>query len=160
MRDVCECGEPVFIRKSGECRRCYNRRWYQTSRAGDEGYLALRHVPTDRQRTPTTRKASGDPASYSAAHGRVRRQRGPASDWRCIQCGAPAEQWAYRSTNAREIRGTNRAGNPRVWSPDPADYDPMCTPCHAARDGRRFRTGYRFDPDRARVLRRKWGKHA
>lgn len=24
---ICECGAEVFIKKSGECQRCYNRRW-------------------------------------------------------------------------------------------------------------------------------------
>ncbi|WP_404433142.1 hypothetical protein LG299_02315 [Microbacterium lacus] len=159
MSEQCACGRAVYVKKSGECQRCYNRRWYNEQRATDVGYLMSRRVPTA-QRVPrkpsTTPRAGTDPSSYGAAHSRVRARRGPASSWYCIRCGTPARQWAYRATQAREIKGTNREGRPRVWSPDPADYDPMCLTCHAERDGRVWGTGYRHDPTRAK--KREWDR--
>lgn len=102
--------------------------------------------------------------SYQAAHLRLRANRGPASRWRCIACGEPAEQWAYRAGSEREITGEapyqkngRRRSRHLAWSPDPADYDPMCRPCHAARDGRKHvkgNVGSWKDPEYVRAWRR------
>ena len=40
------------------------------------------------------------------------------------------------------------------WSPDPADYDPMCRPCHGDRDRDDYQRGYRHDPEKRRAYAR------
>lgn len=78
------------------------------------------------------------PVSYHAAHIRVGRIRGRASDYQCASCGLPAVEWSYRHGSRWEQTGmVNRSGRlPRLgaWSPDPDDYDPLCRPCHRELD--------------------------
>jgi hypothetical protein len=58
--------------------------------------------------------------SYSAAHAKLIRDRGPASQFPCIDCGEQAEEWSYRYNEPGEF----------AWSTDPDDYDPRCRSCH------------------------------
>ena len=48
------------------------------------------------------------PKGYHAAHARVRKIRGPASNYPCIECHEPAAEWAMRhepwKTRARHQR--------------------------------------------------------
>lgn len=169
MQASCRCGSPVFIQKTGECAPCYHRNRRRVLR---EATLAQ---PCKRcKRRPTAVASTGlcdrctvavrlakQPrvVSYHAAHARVRKLRGPASSWRCIRCGTPAQEWAYRGGSPRERRGVVDSGTKRrrmAWSPDPSDYDPMCRSCHGASDQPDYGKGYRHDPDRARQLRREW----
>lgn len=79
--------------------------------------------PAHRARTETP--------SYSGAHGRVRAARGPASAHSCILCGKrQAKDWAYRHGDLDQLtEATGReAGAP--YSTDPAQYWPVCRPCH------------------------------
>jgi hypothetical protein len=162
---TCACGAPEFIAKTGECRSCYNRRYM-----GERRRRALaspcsrcgRHPVAVRVRMLCTACATADKranwsTAYSASHDRVRAARGPASRWRCIACGDRAEQWAYRSGSPREIAGTVRDGGKTkhmAWSPDPADYDPMCQPCHGRQDRANYGHGIRRDPDYQRRVAR------
>jgi len=84
-----------------------------------------------------------DKPTYKAAHKRVQRARGKASDYRCVDCGEPAEEWSYRGGSPDEIRGPvpgRSDGYDYVsicaWSPNPDDYDPRCVQDHRARDRR------------------------
>lgn len=134
---TCQCGAPIFIKKTRECRRCYDTRYHREMRASQP----------KRQHEPTTSECT-----YSAAHNRVRNRRGKASEHRCIECGNQAEEWSYRGGAPSEQRGTRtrhrhaRTNTVRTaWCGDPNYYDPMCQACHAARDGHDYRTGYRHD---------------
>lgn len=73
------------------------------------------------------------PISYKTAHARVRDERGPASALSCDECGDRATEWSYGGFGLDEQVGTV-AGCPALWSPDPADYDPLCSRCHWERD--------------------------
>lgn len=173
---ACACGEPVFIRKTGECSLCYHRRRRAEMRSSGElcsvcGQRPVEILKTrecracyDRRRPQRTR-VSRNPArvpstTYGTSHDRVRVARGAASSWRCIHCGAPAQEWAYRAGSPREISAIVVRGGKRKhlsWSPDPADYDPMCKPCHGDRDRPgEYGRGYRSDAEKARASRRQW----
>lgn len=75
------------------------------------------------------------PISYAAAHRRIRDERGRAADFICGECGERAAEWAYMGFSPDEQLGM--AGDPetlRIWSPNPADYAPLCRECHWAFD--------------------------
>lgn len=73
---------------------------------------------------------SGDQASYSAVHARVRKDRGPARDHTCVGCGSPALHWSYDNSGVAE-RLDPRHGR---YSTDLTRYQPRCIPCHSAFD--------------------------
>lgn len=70
----------------------------------------------------------GDGVGYTNAHARTRRRRGNAQGHTCAHCGNPAEQWAFQRDGARVVLTDSKTGFP--YSPDPADYIPLCLPCH------------------------------
>jgi NUMOD3 motif len=87
-----------------------------------EGYQTMRGGPwyiKGVQRLLTAPLAEPS-AGYIARHMRVRKDRGKASDQRCVDCGGQAYGWAT-------IHGTDG------MLPD--DYQPMCMTCHMAYDG-------------------------
>lgn len=91
-----------------------------------------------------------DTASYSTAHSRVRRQRGPAKDQACDICGGPANAWAYdyADPDARIAGPGDAEGSP--YSLDVNHYLPLCNRCHNRHDlnTRRFaEIGVIVDPD-------------
>lgn len=167
--DQCGCGSPVFIKKTGECAPCYHRRRNAEKRAH-----ALAQPCKRCRRRPASVASTGlctrcttarrlarhsRVVSYDAAHARVRALRGSASSWRCVRCGEPAQEWAYRGGSPRERRGAvadGRRVRRMAWSPDPSDYDPMCRSCHGSSERADYGKGYRNDADRARELRREW----
>lgn len=67
---------------------------------------------------------------YSGAHGRVRRKRGSAKRFTCIQCGNQAEEWAYDHNDPDEHQDDRGL----AYSSNPDYYKPMCVPCHRAFD--------------------------
>ena len=82
-------------------------------------------------------RKTGDPASpltfgrledvgYGAMHSRLRKH-DRASNHPCVDCGQPAQHWAYDHADPNEKRD-ERLGVP--FSTDPAHYRPMCQPCH------------------------------
>lgn len=80
----------------------------------------------------------GDNIRYSTAHRRVTSQRGAAREHPCSGCGGEAQSWAYRGGSSKELvedRGPGAKVKRIVrYSPDPADYDPMCWSCHVRKD--------------------------
>ena len=62
---MCECGEQVWIKKTGECKGCYSRRYYQES-----------HVPKPRTRmTEEERRAKRRTPEYRAKANEYRRKK-------------------------------------------------------------------------------------
>jgi hypothetical protein len=155
---ACKCGAPVFIKKTGECARCYQRR-RRRELVGSPTAIAPRRPP----RRSAAAQARVYAMTYQACHARLRAQRGLASQWTCVRCGRRAEEWAYRGGSPSEIEGdvhTRDKVRHMRWSPEPSDYDPMCRRCHGARDRDDYGRGYRHDPDKAREARRQWSaKH-
>lgn len=82
------------------------------------------------------------PIGYHYAHTKLFRARGRARDYQCAVCEQQASQWAYRGDSEYEQHETYekvaRQGGPqqavRRWSADVYAYDPLCVPCHIARD--------------------------
>lgn len=67
-------------------------------------------------------KWTGDNVGYSGAHDRVKRARGAAKEYKCVDCGNQAQHWSY-------------VGNdPRKWSGNVHEYEPRCAKCHRRLD--------------------------
>lgn len=92
---VCEsCGTEALIKRKGRfcSSRCMGQAW------------------------------QSDNPTYRNVHERVRRARGKASEYGCVDdCGRQAEDWS-------QIHGTDGT--------DPEHYEPRCRTCHVAYDGR------------------------
>lgn len=73
----------------------------------------------------------GDDVGYTAAHDRVRRISGSASQYPCVACGRPARHWAYdhKDPNAKPP-SVHNGRNLGPYSTKPEHYQPMCVPCH------------------------------
>jgi len=70
-----------------------------------------------------------DQIRYTAAHQRVRHDRGPASQHSCIDCGRRARQWSYGHADPNELIQDGMA-----YSLDSSYCDPRCVPCHKTFD--------------------------
>lgn len=65
-----------------------------------------------------------------SAHKRVYRERGSASNYDCVCCGEPAQEWAYDHLDENEQRDADGKYAGRPFSMDPMRYEPMCARCH------------------------------
>jgi hypothetical protein len=68
---------------------------------------------------------AGDDVTYSAMHLRVVRERGPAKDQTCVDCGCAAAQWSYDRSCAEE-----RTSSFGPYSTHVERYVPRCISCH------------------------------
>lgn len=86
----------------------------------------------------TTRVMNGDESGYDAAHARVKRKRGKASEHACVGCCGQAQDWALihgsPGIKPASIRPSGRRQGP--YSLDPDHYQPMCKACHKRYDMR------------------------
>lgn len=85
----------------------------------------------------TGRPPKGDAAGYDAAHRRLSRLLGPASDRACVDCGKPAAEWSYAGGDPDELttQPDIRSEHPGlVYSLDPAYYEARCVRCHRMAD--------------------------
>ena len=82
---------------------------------------------------PLTRHAT---VTYMAAHQRVHRAKGKASQYQCVDCTSTAAEWSYNGGSPNELHGyaSRRAATPSPYSGDPKDYSPRCRPCHKIHD--------------------------
>jgi hypothetical protein len=71
-----------------------------------------------------------DGADYTAAHQRVRTDRGNARDHECVDCGKGAAHWSYDHADPDERHSTQWRTEGIAFSLDPAHYEPRCVPCH------------------------------
>lgn len=81
--------------------------------------------------------APDDQVTYDAAHKRVKRARGKASEYICEspECEAQAAHWAYGYGDPEERAGLDKGGkHPSPFSLDPSRYFPLCAPCHGRAD--------------------------
>ena len=75
---------------------------------------------------------------YAAAHDRVARLHGPASQHPCVDCGNPARHWSYDHNDPDELYAVGLSANPMAYSANPDHYEARCVPCHKRYDlGRR-----------------------
>ncbi len=121
----CQCGETVTVRSN-------NLRTGNTKSCGcfeREG----RHVMSG-SLAPRWQKE----VKYAAAHIRVGREKGPAREHSCVDCGETACDWSYEGGDPDErIEIIN--DYPRKFSLDPDRYRPRCRPCHRKKDIRETR---------------------
>ena len=66
----------------------------------------------------TARQAANP--SYDVWHKRVKKARGPASGYVCVDCGAPAEDWSTVNPSSPDVR---------------VRFQPRCRKCHRDYDG-------------------------
>ena len=76
----------------------------------------------------------GDEIGYEAAHKRVHKTRGLASDYLCIDCSSAAKDWSYDHSDPDEKRQLNSYGYTLPYSCNPEHYEPRCRACHNALD--------------------------
>lgn len=58
--------------------------------------------------------------SYDVWHHRVKKARGPASGYACVDCGNPAQDWSTVNPSSEDI---------------PVRFQPRCRKCHRYHDG-------------------------
>lgn len=85
------------------------------------------------ERRPQARRDSfphwtGENATYSAVHQRLRKERGHASEHICARCGErQARQWSVDKQRAEKR-------TPWPYSTDLSLYEPLCVSCHKRKD--------------------------
>lgn len=126
-----------WCRENPDRKREQSRQWRESNR---EHYLSrTRDYHTERigSRDPL-QPWPATVCTYNAAHLRVKAVKGRASQHTCADCGAQAAEWSYQGgaeVELTEVRRMPRGRNRSVaYSPDPADYDPRCKPCHTKYD--------------------------
>lgn len=67
--------------------------------------------------------------NYQGAHKRVWRAFGKASEFTCVECGAPAAEWAYDHEDPDELVWRGLPYSASIYH-----YVPMCKPCHTRFD--------------------------
>jgi hypothetical protein len=70
------------------------------------------------------------PVNYVGTHQRLRDLRGPARECDCANCGGSAAKWSYSNAAPDEV-AVHRGWH---WSPDLAQYRPLCKRCHRTFD--------------------------
>lgn len=83
-----------------------------------------------------------DDVGYSAAHERVRSDRGLVQTHNCVDCGTKAQHWSYNHTDPDELHADGLSAHPVAYSVRPEHYSPRCIKCHK-----------RFDLDHIDALR-------
>lgn len=90
-----------------------------------------RHGNTETVLTPRFRRGAeshhwtGDGATYTAMHLRVRKARGRAAEHLCIDCRRPAAQWSYDRADPDQRQSAEGPYSVRI-----EHYEPRCVPCH------------------------------
>lgn len=67
---------------------------------------------------------------YHRAHDRIRSDKGRPDVHPCVECGKPAQQWAYDNSDPDELIGETANGSVCRYSLSPDHYQPFCIPCH------------------------------
>lgn len=107
----CDCGETVQ-RLAGSLRR-----WGDGNTCG----------------TPGKHYYSDEPG-YGAAHERVKRIHGSASQHACTDCGNAAYHWSYDHMDPDELYYEYKPNMFAAYSAKPEHYSPRCVPCHKRYD--------------------------
>lgn len=109
-----DCDRPA--RSRGLCSMHYQRDVYRAGLTADDSTASA------------SGHASRKPdAGYHAAHERCFVDRGPASRFKCADCGEPAHEWALhpRAVAERQDERGRAYSLQTLW-----DYIPLCRSCH------------------------------
>jgi hypothetical protein len=128
----CDCGRQatplITSLKSGDARSCGCSRGkpkYEQKRCPVCGTLAM--IRRDNKSCSracgyalarTARQAARP--SYDVWHHRVKKARGPASAYDCVDCGLPAQDWSTVNPRSNDVR---------------VRFQPRCRKCHRSYDG-------------------------
>lgn len=112
--------------ESGMCKMHATR----MRRHGDPS-VCIKQADRDLPRGERSHAWTGDEATYAGIHQRLRRARGSAKGYGCVDCGASARQWSYDHADP-DGRIDDVLGLP--YSTDLDHYDPRCVPCHKKHD--------------------------
>jgi hypothetical protein len=78
------------------------------------------------------KKAGVAGTSYELVHHRLRKTRGPASEYLCVDCGNAAQEWSYDGCDPQQLF---KPGKTRLaYSLNPDRYEPRCKRCHSEYD--------------------------
>ena len=98
-------------------------------RHGDPSIVKKAGSP-DQPRGPDSPTWGGDSIAYSTMHSRLKKYRGKASEFACVDCGGPAYDWSYVHGCPDEITD----GRGLAWCPHLECYRPRDKVCHKAYD--------------------------
>lgn len=146
------CEKPVFNKKRELC-RAHNSAYLSTGempkreglcivpscdRDGPHREMCFKHYQiwswTDEGRRLIRGRGQAKTVGYEGAHARVRRARGRASEHVCTDCDDLASEWSLIH-DAKSLTVAESGVNAGcLYSPDPYDYSPRCSPCHRKYD--------------------------
>lgn len=115
---IVKCGRPCYTR--GLCSMHYQRWRSHGDPLHERVYVKGEGAPG----------WGGDDITYVSAHFRVRRTKGPASGYTCVQCGGKASEWAYDHQDPNEQIEKGKG----PYSTKIDHYRPMCGRCHTRMD--------------------------
>ena len=115
------CTRTARYATTGWCQTHYHRWW----RTGDPLGLKQERGASG----PDSVNWKADDIGYYAAHTRVKKAKGLASQHDCVACGKSASEWAYDHNDPNE----NHWGTV-AFSANPDHYQPMCKGCHVKLD--------------------------
>ena len=72
---------------------------------------------------------TGDAVGYRALHSRIKRSKGSAAEYQCVDCGKQAKHWSYDHLSDSEKQAPQG-----VYSTDLDRYEPRCVACHMTFD--------------------------
>lgn len=88
----------------------------------------------DRNTCGVAGKHLAEVVGYTAAHDRVRRDRGSADRHACRDCGRTAKHWSYTHDDPNELVAYGLSRSPIAYSTTPDFYVARCVPCHKKHD--------------------------
>lgn len=123
----CSCGARASVAKSNlvrgrstQCKACRNEA-SKKEKAPKPKYTPVRRFGANSPRW------KGESVGYSAAHSRVRRSRGKAELYSCVDCGQQAQDWSFTKP---DCDGTMTDNKGRPYCTHPEHYEPRCRDCH------------------------------
>jgi hypothetical protein len=83
-------------------------------------------------RNPNKGRPRKQTVSYWGMHSRVRLAKGSASNYPCIDCNKPANDWTHNYYCEDVLYGKGRKNRPNLnpYCLHLEHYEPRCTPCH------------------------------
>lgn len=136
----CECGKPVFIKKTGECSTCYQRRWRREHPERTAEYQA-RYWSDPANRARAAEKARARYAAGAEARREARRDKRPV-DVVLLEKTEQAFQSRERHLQRRREWNARNAGKRAEYRRTHGDPTKAERNTRAA-DNREARTGYR-----------------
>lgn len=110
--------------------------WLAQCSCGETRIVSAGEINRTAERNTCGNKANhlSDDVDYSAAHGRVRKERGKASRYPCVDCGARAKHWSYDHADPDERTSSVERTMGLAFSLNIEHYQPRCVPCHKRYD--------------------------